>query len=83
MQQQHIHCSVNNCHYWASGNKCVAKEILVVNDAYGAQQPDSMDANMAQQISATPADTCMETCCKTFVPKGSNKINADKVYKTQ
>ncbi|MTI81797.1 MAG: DUF1540 domain-containing protein [Firmicutes bacterium] len=83
MQQQHIHCSVNNCHYWSTGNKCVANEIIVVNDAFGSQQPDHIDAGEAKQIEATPAGTCMETCCKTFVQKNSADINADNVYKTQ
>ncbi len=81
--QQHIHCAVNTCHYWTQGNKCAANEIIVVNDAFGAQQSDHVDSTMAKQISPTPAETCMETCCKTFVPKGSKNINADGVYRTQ
>ena len=24
-------CEVNNCHYWAQGNKCSAEEIYVVS----------------------------------------------------
>ncbi|MEG6615810.1 DUF1540 domain-containing protein [Peptococcaceae bacterium 1198_IL3148] len=83
MPQQHIHCAVNNCHYWAQGNKCVANEIIVVNDAFGNKQPDRVDHNMALQLSPTPAQTCMETCCKTFVQKGSPNITADKAYKIQ
>ncbi len=83
MGNQHIHCAVNTCHYWAEGNKCVANEIIVVNDEFGNQQPDQIDCSMAKEISPTPAQTCMETCCKTFVPKNSAKINADGVYRTQ
>ncbi|HBX22843.1 MAG TPA: DUF1540 domain-containing protein [Desulfotomaculum sp.] len=81
MNQQHIHCLVDTCHYYAQGNKCVANEIMVTNDEFGSQQPDRIDAAMAKQLSPTPADTCMATCCKTFVPKNSNKINADSVQK--
>ncbi|WP_031515756.1 DUF1540 domain-containing protein [Desulfofalx alkaliphila] len=83
MAQQHIHCSVNNCHYWQNGNKCMANEIVVVSDDFGAQQPDYVDASLAQQIAPTPAENCMQTCCKTFVHKNSSQIKADKVYRTQ
>ncbi|MGI6358579.1 MAG: DUF1540 domain-containing protein [Bacillota bacterium] len=78
---QHIHCAVNNCHYWTQGNKCAANEILVVSDQFGHSQPDSVDATQAASIPATSAQTCMETCCKTFVPKGSNKTHLDSVTK--
>jgi len=81
--QQHIHCSVNNCHYWSQGNKCVANEIIVVNDAFGAQQPDHVDHNMAKQITPTPVQSCMETCCKTFVEKGASNTSVDNTYKIQ
>ena len=64
MAQQHIHCSVNNCHYWSQGNNCSANEIIVVDDSFGAQQPDRVDHNMAKQIAPTPVENCMETCCK-------------------
>lgn len=83
MNQQHIHCSVNNCHYWAQGNKCEANEIVVVSDTFGAQQPDQVDASMAKQFPPTPVQTCMESCCKTFVSQNSDKIRVDKVTKMQ
>ncbi len=78
---QHIHCLVNNCHYWAQGNQCVANEIIVTSDEFGDSQPDRIDAQMAKQLSPTPADTCMATCCKTFVPKDSGKTTIDGVQK--
>jgi hypothetical protein len=81
--QQHIHCSVSNCHYWQQGNRCVANEIVVVSDKFGDTQPDYVDATMASTIQPTPADSCMDTCCKTFVEKGSKNINADGVYRTK
>ncbi|MEW6624255.1 MAG: DUF1540 domain-containing protein [Bacillota bacterium] len=81
MNNQHIHCIVNDCHYWQQGNLCVANEILVATDQFGASQPDNIDAHMAAQLQPETAGNCMETCCKTYVPKGSNQINADRVKK--
>jgi hypothetical protein len=76
---QHIHCSVNNCHYWDSQNVCVASEIMVTSDDIGANKPDTYDHQMAVKAPPTPVDACMSTCCKTFVEKGSSAIQADKV----
>jgi len=45
---------------------------MVTSDALGDNQPDRVDAKMAADISPTPADSCMATCCKTFVEKGGN-----------
>lgn len=79
MNQQHIHCSVSNCHYWKDGNLCDANEIVVVSDEFGANYPDSVDAGMSKSFAPTPVSSCMATCCKTFVPEGSAKIGADGV----
>jgi len=79
--QQHIHCIVSNCHYWSNGNKCSANEILVTSDNFGSQQPDKVDATMAQQLTPTTSSDCMETCCKTFVAKGSENTSVDGVQK--
>lgn len=78
---QHIHCIVNDCHYWAQGNKCVANEILVATDAFGAQQPEQVDASMAKQLSPAQAGSCMATCCKSYIPKGSGNVRADNITK--
>lgn len=78
---QHIHCSVNNCHYWEQGNKCHANEIVVTSDSFGSSMPERIDATQASSMSATPAESCMETCCKTFVEKGSGSIELDGVTK--
>lgn len=71
---QHIHCTVDNCHYWDSGNVCLAKEILVTIDAMGQKLPERVDATNMMEVSAeigtTYADNCMSTCCKTFYDKG-------------
>lgn len=80
-KNQHIHCIVNNCHYWSQGNRCVANEILVTSDDFGMNQPDRIDATMAKQLSPTQVDDCMATCCKTFVPRGSAQVNADSIQR--
>lgn len=82
MQQkspQHIHCIVSNCHYWENGNSCQANEILVTSDAFGSQQPDRVDATTAKSLEPTVTSDCMSTCCKTFVEKGSGKIQDDGI----
>jgi len=81
MNQQHIHCIVNDCHYWIQGNKCQANEILVSTDEFGSQHLDHIDATMAKQLTPATAGSCMATCCKTYVAKGSKDINADSVKK--
>ncbi|NLW55662.1 MAG: DUF1540 domain-containing protein [Firmicutes bacterium] len=74
-----IHCSINNCHYWEQGNICHASEILVSKDSWAAQTPDQVDALQAAQIPPMQANSCMDTCCKTFVEKGSAEIKADQI----
>ena len=81
MNQQHIHCLVNDCHYYAQGNKCIANEILVTTDTFGENQPDQVDCEMASELSPQEAGNCLKTCCKSYVPKGSNKVNVDGVKK--
>ncbi len=78
---QSIRCSVNNCHYWKSSNICDADQIIVTSDSLGAAEPDSLDAPDYRQFQATPVKNCMQTCCKTFVEKGSGKEKADGVTK--
>lgn len=74
-----IHCIIDNCHYWDKGNLCNASEILVAADSWANQTPDDVDAPEAANLSHIHAANCMETCCKTFVEKNSNQINADGV----
>lgn len=76
---QHIHCIVNDCHYWDHGNKCTANEILVSTDEFGAGKPDKIDATMAKQLTPMSAGNCMSTCCKTYVTKATGKINSDNI----
>jgi hypothetical protein len=81
LKNQHIHCSVNNCHYWEQGNRCHANEIMVTADSIGASMPDQLDAKQAGAVNGTPVEYCMETCCKTFVQKGSGKTDVDGITK--
>lgn len=82
MPQQHIHCSVNNCHYWGAGNTCQASEILITSDKVADEKNEAFDApRNAATMSTTPVRTCMETCCKTFTDKSASNFNADGVYR--
>lgn len=81
LMNQHIHCIVNDCHYWEKGNQCVANEILVATDEFGERQTDQIDAAMASTLPPAAAGNCMETCCKTYVSRGSNDSKADRVKK--
>jgi hypothetical protein len=74
-----ITCSVNNCHYWSSGNVCNASQILVTSSSMSNSQPQNVDAPMAGTISTTPVQSSEETCCKTFVPRGSAQEDADGI----
>lgn len=76
-----IHCSVANCHYWKNGNICDASEIMVTSDSLGSTMPDSFDAPQASIAQETPVNSCMQTCCKTFVDANSTKIREDSIYK--
>lgn len=80
---QHIHCTVSNCHYYGQGHKCLASEIVVVNDEFGLRQPEMQDATQASSFPDTPASSCMETCCKTFVHSNSSKTHVDGITKSQ
>lgn len=76
-----IHCSINNCHYWKHGNICDASEIMVMHDTQGNSLPDNIDATSAQTVRQYQANSCMETCCKTFVHAGSGRINLEGVVR--
>ena len=76
-----IHCTIDNCHYWETGNICHASEILVSNDKFASNQPDNVDATQAATLEATPANDCMDSACKTFVQKNSANIQADGITK--
>lgn len=74
-----IYCIIDNCHYWRAGNKCHASEIIIVSDSYASETPDHIDAPQHQSIQPVNASNCMDTCCKTFVHRGTNAVNLDGV----
>lgn len=74
-----IYCSIDNCHYWDKGNMCNASEILVSADSWAARAEDSIDAPKHTEVPQMHVNSCMETCCKTFVKKKSDQINVDGV----
>lgn len=78
-----VYCTVNNCHYWGSGNLCMANQILITNDQLGATAPDNVDAPMAGSLSSTPTQNCMETCCKSFALEGTRESQADRIKRHQ
>ena len=65
-----VMCTVDNCTYWGVGNRCEAKKILVTTDSVGESFTEDIDANqvnmLVEQVGTTPAESCMETSCKTF-----------------
>ena len=64
-----------------NGNICDASEIMITSDSIGNAMPDSFDAPQASTAEETPVNSCMETCCKTFVHTNSASISADKIYR--
>lgn len=76
-----VYCSVNNCHYWTQGNHCGASKIMITSDQVGYNEPDTFDAPQSAQAPPSPVESCMDTCCKTFVMKGSDYIEDDGVFK--
>lgn len=76
-----VNCSVSNCHYWTQGNVCGASNIMITADQVGFDKPDSFDAPQASTAPPSPVESCMETCCKTFVLKDSEHVEDDGVYK--
>ncbi|MFS8570386.1 MAG: DUF1540 domain-containing protein [Thermaerobacter sp.] len=68
-----VYCTVSNCHYWDHGNRCAAERILITLDRIGDRYPEDVDAQqvsmIVDEVGTTPAESCMETCCKTFRPR--------------
>lgn len=77
--QSRIRCTVENCQYWSQGNICDASQILITSDRLANTEPDSFDAPQASTAPQTPVTACMDTCCKTFVGKGSHQARADSI----
>lgn len=73
MPQLEVYCTVDDCQYWADGCHCTAEKILVTTDAIGDTYPEATDVSSVQDLvrqhGKTPAHHCVDTCCKTFVPR--------------
>lgn len=69
-----VRCTISDCNYWREGYLCDAKEILITHDWVGKEYPNAMDAPQVEQIvsetGGTAAHHCVDTCCKTFEPRG-------------
>lgn len=76
-----VYCTVDNCHYWGANNHCHASKILITSDSFANSAPDQIDAFQGSTLAATPVRQCMETACKTFVPKDAPQktLMADQV----
>ncbi|ACL69508.1 DUF1540 domain-containing protein [Halothermothrix orenii] len=72
-QKTHVHCTVENCKWFAEPNLCVAEKILVVSDDFARELPNEMDVEQTNQIVSqkglSPITECYQSCCKTFVPR--------------
>lgn len=69
-----IRCTVDNCFYWARDNYCGADTILITSDKAVRRYPEGVDAPQAgmiiEDIGETPADSAVDTACKTFRSRG-------------
>ncbi|MEW6524929.1 MAG: DUF1540 domain-containing protein [Bacillota bacterium] len=72
MYNANIRCSVNNCHYWDKGNYCKAEKIMVTSDRVGDTTDHTFNALQANEFPSTPAGSCLETCCKTFIARDAD-----------
>jgi hypothetical protein len=70
MKMPEVRCSVANCEYWATGNKCEAGSIMIdidqhANADFTAEFAD--DAGFTEHKDR--AGSIQNTCCHTFEPK--------------
>ncbi|MEK3723726.1 MULTISPECIES: DUF1540 domain-containing protein [Paenibacillus] len=65
-----VNCSVANCTYWANGNKCNAKSILIDIDQHANVD---VSTEFAGEHGSTEhkdyAENTQNTCCHTFKAK--------------
>ena len=54
---------------------------MIMHDHQAYDLPDQTDAPQASTVSTFQADSCMETCCKTFAHGGTDQINVDGVMR--
>ena len=72
-KKSHVHCTVENCQWWAEPNLCIADKLLIVSDDFAKDLPNEMDVEQTNQIVSqkglSPVTECYQSCCKTFVPR--------------
>ncbi|MFH5182791.1 DUF1540 domain-containing protein [Paenibacillus sp. TAB 01] len=63
-----VKCSVANCKFWAEGNNCAAKEIMIDIDEHAKADFSSefADESFDHQDKAS---SVRNTCCHTFEQK--------------
>ena len=73
MPKPEVYCTMDDCHYWADGCHCTAEKILITTDRIADTYPEATDADSVQDLvrqhGKTPAEHCVDTCCKTFTPR--------------
>lgn len=69
----HVHCTVENCNWFAPPNLCIAEKLLIVSDDFARELPSEIDVEQTNQIvqqkGLSPITECYQSCCKTFVPR--------------
>lgn len=67
MGRQEIHCTVDSCYYYGTGDKCHAERIMVRNN------PGAGNANAGFEFGRLGTENqprvSAQTMCETFVPE--------------
>lgn len=66
-----VKCSVANCEYWAQGNNCAAKSIMIEVDQHANADFSTEFAEADFNGHKDKASGVRNTCCHTFEPKKS------------
>jgi hypothetical protein len=69
MNMPEVKCTVADCEYWATGNNCDAKTIIVEVDQHANADYSSEFAQEALHGHQDRALSARNTCCHTFEPK--------------
>jgi hypothetical protein len=67
---QGVKCSVANCTYWASGNRCDADQIMIDVDSHATVDYKAEFAEGLGTQHRDLAKAAAATCCHTFKSKG-------------
>ncbi len=65
-----VKCSVSNCDYWSTDNRCSADLIMIDIDKHaGADYKAEFAGEVYDTEHQDHAEHAKETCCHTFKPK--------------